>query len=126
MVDRYENGYGIFWKEENILFFEFKSEAVIDLHAAQQIIADRLQTQKEKPFPVLCIMNGVVNINKAARDYFAQQGSVLIKAVGILANQGSYAFLMASFYIRVNKPQVPTKVFSDKSEALQFLKTFQP
>ena len=124
MLDKYENGYGIYWKEDDILFFEFKNNAVIDLPAAQQIIADRLQTQQEKPFSVLCIMNGVVNINKAARDYFAQQGSVLIKAVAIVANQGSFAFLMSSFYVRVNKPQVPTKVFSDKSNALQFLKSF--
>lgn len=124
MLDKYENKLGVYWKEGHILFFEFKNHTTIDLSAAQQIVRDRLLVQKNNPYPVLCIMNGVVNINKAARDYFAQQGSTMISAVAILADPNSLTFIMAWFYISVNKPQVTTKIFTHKSQALQFLKAF--
>lgn len=124
MLEKYENKLGVYWKEGPILFFEFKNHTIIDLPAAQQIVRDRLQVQKNNPYPVLCIMNGVVNINKAARDYLAQQGSTMLSAVAILADPNRLTFIMASFYINVNKPQVTTKIFTHKSEALQFLKAF--
>jgi len=124
MFDSYENEFGIFWIDNHILFFEFKTGVTIDLLAAQQIIADRIRIQNEKPFPVLCDSNGLVNVDKAARDYFAHEGSVLINAVAIVANPESFSYQMALFYIKVSKPLVPTKVFPDKPKALQFLGAF--
>jgi hypothetical protein len=124
MYDEHENEFGVFWIENHILLFQFKTGVSIDFPAAQQIIADRIKIQNEKPYPILCNIEGLVNVNKAARDYFANQGSVMTNAVGIVANQNSFSFLMAMFYIRVSKPRVPTKVFADKTMALQFLKTF--
>lgn len=121
----YENEFAIFWIEDNILFFEYKSNVVIDLAAAQQIVADRIQIQNGKDYPILCDIRGIVDSDKAGRDYLAQYGSVLTKAVGIIfTDQKSLSLLMITFYLRVNKPQVPTKVFTDKAVALEFLRTF--
>lgn len=121
MLDNYENEFALFWIENNILFLEFKTNVSIDLSAAQLIVSDCMQIKKEKTYPILSDVNGVVNINKTARDYFAHHGSVLTSAVAIVANQKSLSFLMACFYIRVSKPQVLTKVFDDKPAALKFL-----
>jgi hypothetical protein len=121
----YENEFAIFWIENNILFFEYKPDIIIDLAAAQQIVADRLRLQNEKAYPILCDIRGIVDSDKAARDYLAQYGSVLTKAVGIIfTDRKSLSLLMITFYLRINKPQVPTKVFTDKTTALEFLKTF--
>ncbi|WP_244153814.1 DUF7793 family protein [Flavobacterium xinjiangense] len=119
----FENEFAIFWISESILFFEYKPDVVIDLVAAQRIVADRIQMQKEKAYPVLCDIRGIADSDKAARDYLAQHGSVLAKAVSILVHQ-SVSILMISFYLKISKPQVPTRIFTDKSDALEFLKAF--
>jgi hypothetical protein len=123
MDDYFENEFALFWISENILFFEYKSDVVINLVAAQRIVSDRMQMQKEKAYPVLCDIRGIADSDKAARDYLAQHGSVLTKAVSILANQ-TISTVMISFYLKISKPQVPTKVFNDKAKALEFLKAF--
>ena len=123
MDDYFENEFALFWISESILFFEYKPDVVINLVAAQRIVADRMQMQNEKAYPVLCDIRGIADSDKAARDYLAQHGSIMTKAVSILANQ-RVSIVMISFYLKISKPQVPTKVFTDKTKALEFLKTF--
>ena len=123
MEDYFENEFALFWISGSILFFEYKPGVVINLVAAQRIVTDRMQMQKEKAYPVLCDVSGIADSDKAARDYLAQHGSVLTKAVGIVV-QRTLSMVMISFYLKICKPQVPTKVFSDKPAALEFLKAF--
>jgi hypothetical protein len=124
LPDYYENEYAQFWIKDGILFFKYKQSIVIDLSIAHQIVADRIQMQNEKSYPVLCDIRGVVDSDKAARDYLAQSGSVLSKAVGIVTNQ-SVSVIMTSFYLKISKPSVPTKIFTDESSALVFLETYK-
>lgn len=120
----YENEYAQFWIKDDILFFEYRPNVVIDLTIAHRIVADRIQMQNEKSYPVLCDIRGVVDSDKAARDYLAQSGSVLAKAVSIVTNQ-SVSLIMTSFYLKICKPSVPTKIFTDDSSALAFLEAYK-
>lgn len=120
----YENEYAHFWIRNSILFFEYKPNVFIDLTVAHQIVADRIQMQNEKSYPVLCDIRGVIDSDKAARDYLAQSGSVLAKAVSLVANQ-SVSLIMTSFYLKICKPSVPTRIFTDESCALAFLEAYK-
>jgi hypothetical protein len=123
MEDYFENEFAVFWISGNILFFEYKPGVVINLVAAQHIVTDRIQMQKDKAYPVLCDVRGIADSDKAGRDYLARHGSVLTKAVGIVV-QRTLSMVMISFYLKISKPQVPTKVFSDRAKALDFLRAF--
>jgi hypothetical protein len=120
----YENEYAQFWITDGILYFKYRPNVVIDLAVAHRIVADRIQMQNEKSYPILCDIRGVVDSDKAARDYLAQSGSILAKAVGIVTNQ-SVSLIMTSFYLKICKPSVPTTIFTDESLALAFLKTYK-
>jgi hypothetical protein len=120
----YENEYAQFWITDGILYFKYRPNVVIDLTVAHRIVADRIQMQNEKSYPILCDIRGVVDSDKAARDYLAQSGSVLAKAVGIVTNE-SVSLIMTSFYLKICKPSVPTTIFTDESLALAFLETYK-
>ncbi|MFH7000561.1 DUF7793 family protein [Flavobacterium bizetiae] len=120
----FENEYAHFWIRNNILFFEYKPNVVIDLTVAQRIVADRIQIQNEKAYPILCDIRGIVDSDKAARDYLAQSGSVLTKAVSLVGHQ-SISLIITSFYLKIGKPSVPTKLFTDESAALAFLEAYK-
>jgi hypothetical protein len=96
---------------------------VIDLIAAKLVVADRIMIQNEKAYPVLCDIRGVIDSDKAARDYLAKSGSVLTKAVSLLGND-TISLAITSFYLRINKPRVPTKIFTEELSALIFLETY--
>ena len=121
--DYYENEYARFWIERNILFFEYKPDTVITLAVARKVVSDRIQFQNEKAYPILCDIRGIVDSNKAGRDYLAQSGSVSTKAVAILGHQ-KVSQTMSSFYLKINKPIVPTNFFTDKQNALTFLGSY--
>jgi len=123
-TELFENEYAKFWIHDQILYFEYKSDLVIDLTAAQKIVADRIQFQNEVAYPIFCDIRGVVDFDKAARDYLAQSGSVLTKAVGFLVHQ-KVSQTIATFYVNINKPTVPTQLFEDKTAALAFLSNYK-
>jgi hypothetical protein len=121
--DSYENDYARFWFAERILFIEYKPQITIDLKVAQRVVADRIQFQKGKSYPVLCDIRGVVDSEKAGRDYLAQSGSVLITAVALVIHE-QVSLTISNFYLHISKPTVPTKLFTTRHDALNYLKTF--
>lgn len=125
MESRYfENKFAKFWIDDQILFFEYKSDVVVDLKAAQCIVADRIQFQNEVSYPIFCDVRGIVSIDKTARDYLAHSGSVLTKAVAFLIHQNVLRAI-TTFYVQINKPVVPSQLFEDKTKALDFLSNYK-
>lgn len=121
--DFYENEYAQFWIANGILFFEYKPNTILNLEVAQRIVADRIHFQNEKSYPVLCDVRGIVNTNKSGRDYLAQSGSVLTKAVSLIVHQ-KVSLTISNFYLRISKPSVPTQLFNNKDDALTYLEQF--
>lgn len=119
----FENIFAKFWIKDQILFFEYKKGVVIDLAAAQCVVADRIQFQNEVSYPIFCDIRGILHIDKAARDYLAHSGSVLTKAVSFLAHQ-KVLRAITTFYVTISKPAVPSQLFDDKKEALEFLSNY--
>lgn len=117
------NEYATFWVEEGILFFIYHPAVVLDMVAAEKVVTDRLKFQEEKTYPVLCDTRGLMDTEKSARDFLAKEGSVLTSAVAFLVNP-PVSKAIIDFYIKTNKPITPAKVFSEKYEAVKFLKPF--
>jgi hypothetical protein len=123
MLHRTDNPYAEFWIERDILFFVYKKGVTLNLDAARQIVADRLELQRGKAYPVLCDPSGIKDSDKAARDYLAREGSQLVKAVGLIV-ETPLARMMLNFYQAINKPLVPTRLFGNKDKALLYLESF--
>jgi hypothetical protein len=121
--DFYENEYAQFWIANGILFFEYKPNTILNLEVAQRVVADRIHFQNEKSYPVLCDVRGIVNTDKSGRDYLAQSGSVLTKAVALIVHQ-QVSLTISNFYLRISKPSVPTQLFNNKEDALAYLEQF--
>lgn len=121
--DFYENEYARFWVENEILLFEYKPNIILDLNVAKKVVADRIYFQKEKSYPVVCDIRGVIDTDKAGRDYLAQSGSLFTKAVGLIVHQ-KVSITISNFYLQISKPAVPTKLFTNREDAILFLKNY--
>jgi hypothetical protein len=121
--ESYRNQNARFWIEEGILFFEYKPNTTIDLEVAMRVVADRVAFQNERQLPVFCDMRGMISIDKAGRDYLAKSGSLLAKAVALIVNE-NVSMTLSTFYLEINKPSVPTQIFTDEQEGLGYLRGF--
>jgi hypothetical protein len=111
---------------EGILFAFFLPGVTIDLHAAEQVLAERLRLSAGKSFPVLVDGRGVKSFTKEARDYLSSdKGKEGVKASAILVS-GFLSSTLANFFLKVNvkKAGFPVKTFTDKYKAIAWLKQF--
>lgn len=80
----YENDYARIWIANGILFFIFKSADDLDIQAAREVVELRLKIQANIAYPLLCDVTQLSGAQKEARDYFATEGSAMIKGLAYL------------------------------------------
>jgi hypothetical protein len=122
-VNSFENKYCQLWIENGILFFVYKKGLELTLEDAITIVKDRLDFQKGKAYPVFCDFRGVLTGSKAARDYLANEGSELISTVALLISSPVMR-VVVNFYLKIDKPKVPTVAFTEKDKALDYLNKY--
>lgn len=119
----FSNKYAEFWTRDGILFFIYKPNTHIDLKAAEIIVKDRIRFQNEKEYPILCDMRNLDSVEKAARDYLAEEGSYLAIAVALLVKE-LFSEKLSDIFLQTSKPSVPTRRFISETDAISFLKQF--
>lgn len=102
----------VFLKDDTVIDVEFQ-EVLIDLY-------NQLTNKKQTPF--LFEGGNDVTVTKEARDnaLLIEDRSPL-KATAIVVDNLAYK-LISNFYLKFNKPKRPYKVFSNKQEAVEWLR----
>ncbi|WP_164731722.1 hypothetical protein [Flagellimonas beolgyonensis] len=81
-----------------------------------------MMLQNGKEMSVLCDIREVRKVDKPARDYFALEGSLWIKALAFLIDP-PVTDVISSFYLGTHPSKMPTRSFTDRTKALAFLET---
>ena len=117
----------LFWDSENeIVWGElFANQATLE-HAkenvdAQERLRDSLNKAKTR---VLIDMTSVIEISKEARDYFANERTASIQRATALLIGSPVSRVIGNFFMGLNKPISPTRLFTDPHKAIQWLHTF--
>lgn len=118
-----ENEAAKVWVDGNIMHCYFKTER-LDLDIAKECVNLRLEASGERFFPTLIDATGLKSVTKEARDYFgSEEGSRNIVASALIINSVVGKFL-TNFFLQINKPKVPIRVFTDKRDAVNWLRQF--
>ncbi|MGF1635676.1 MAG: hypothetical protein ACFCUU_01285 [Cyclobacteriaceae bacterium] len=110
--------------EDGIFQCYFKDIDLLDIDTAKSSNEERLVLFNGRELPCFFDISKVKNTTKEARDFIANEGNALVLATAILVTSPVLK-MMANFFVSVNKPQNPTKVFTDKESAIQWLKQFR-
>jgi len=106
-----------------ILMAALKSETV-DLTLAKASVAYRVKHYHDKDYPLFIDIKVVKHITKEARDYLAsKEGCNKAASCAIIINS-NVTRVLANYFIMINKPLVPTKVFTDEEGAKQWLTAY--
>lgn len=110
--------------KDGIVYVKYNRDVTIDIELqARTLVAFNEITGKEL-MPFLFEADLGVSVTKEARDNAITQEEITpCKATAVVVQNIAYA-MIANFYMKFNKPKRPYKVFNDKEEAIQWLKTF--
>jgi len=122
-----ENDFVELWIEDGIIHEVFKpSLIVLDIENAKKIVADRLKVSNGIARPILVDTRNAVSVDKETRIYFASAESLYLLRAGALLIKNPIAKFMGNFFIAVDRPKMPVKIFNNKEHALRWLKRFLP
>lgn len=120
MKKTHENTFAVYLLTDDLLHIIYKKVPCINVKAAELIVKDRMELQEGKVMPVLCDIREVRNIDKAARDYLALEGSLWIKKLAFLIYP-PVTDMISAIYLDTHSQKVPTQSFTKKAEALAYL-----
>lgn len=113
-----------FEMEERILIVTYREHIKITLKQAKEVVSQRLQFIDNIPKPTLILNAGTLKADKSARDFFSsQEGVAGIKCAALLVSS-NFSSLMITFFLKITKPKLLVKTFTDKKEALTWLSKF--
>ncbi len=111
-------------REDGIVHVHFKKyvEITVELQGRMYDIYNEICGNGHKPF--LFTADEFFSITKEARDNaIIMEGLYPGSASAVLATSLAYK-LVANFYLIVNKPKSPYKVFNNEEDAVEWLKTY--
>jgi len=109
---------------DGIVYLEYHENDLLELEVAKDMVEDRIIFCEGVTYPHLFDFTKVKKFTKQARDYFANEGNDLVSASALLIDS-QIVKMMANFFIVVNKPKNPTKMFTDKDLALKWLDRYK-
>lgn len=109
---------------DGILLVTYKRGITITLAMARQMIKERLAFTQYKPYPILVKDEGLVSVDKDARDFFSNEGTEGLTA-GAFVIKSVYSAFFFNFYLRITSPKVPVKMFTDEIKALEWLRQYK-
>lgn len=110
--------------KDDILYFTYLSGGNITLEVAKDIIKQRLEYTGKVPYPLLVTYEGLRSMDKSSRDYFAKDGTIGVLAAALVTNS-VYAEFFGNMFLRITHTTIPSKLFTDRQAALNWLEQFK-
>ncbi len=117
----------LYWDGENeIVWGELFADQTTKERAkenvdAQERVRDILGKAKTR---VLIDIAAISEISKEARDYFANERTASIQRATALLISSPASRVIGNFFMGLNKPISPTRLFTDPHEAIKWLQTY--
>src|ERR1700746_1283816 len=112
--------------DDNIIHIHINAGCEIELSDAVFIVEAMEKLAGGKKHPILIDAGDFSSVDKEARMFSASAERNLYTSADAIAYCNLAQKLLANFYVKYNKPVVPTRFFSNKPDAISWLKTFQP
>lgn len=112
--------------DDGICYTVVKPNAIIELEDALANSEAVKTVSMNAIYPILVNLKQIHSISKPARDHFSMQNRAAgVTAIGMLIKSPG-SRIIGNFFLGLNKPTVPTKLFTDKDKAIAWLKQFVP
>jgi len=107
-----------------IIHFNYRKDVEIELEDAEMELSNAEKLAGGKKCLALIDLTHVKKVSKEARDLFSgEEGNRVVKR-GSFCVASPVGRMIGNFFMGINKPMMPVKLFDTKDEALAWLKEF--
>lgn len=124
LLDKKLKSYSISLRADGLIQIDVNPEVEVTLEEVIEGTDYIMSVVGDRKFPVLFIANEFSVPSSESRDYLAKKESLPYSLADAYVICSFPQKLIGNFYLKVNKPGRPTKIFTDKEEAIKWLKTF--
>lgn len=113
------------WLDEyGIVHSEYfgNSEVTLEDAKTEVVAIDKLNGGKRAP--TLVHIGGVKSVSRDARKYYSSEESAQTIAAAALLISSELSKILANFFMGINRPIMPVKLFTSKDEAIDWLSSF--
>lgn len=118
-----DNEYGKYELENGIMIATWK-KSFIDLTVAKNTVNGRLLVASGQKYPVLAKIKSINDCTKEARVFLASEKACEGIIAGAICVDSALENMIATIFIYMSKPVVPTKIFKDEAKAKEWLGQF--
>jgi hypothetical protein len=116
--------YYLYLRADGIMYIRISREKEESVELVKEMVKKMGEMVGYKQVPMLARHEEFALPGKVNRDYWAtEEACPYSKADAFMINSTAMQ-LIANFYLRINKPQRPTRMFANEQEAIKWLKTF--
>lgn len=114
----------ILFRKDGIVEIVFDNQLLLDIDQCYEIMEAYKANLGDIKAPILHIIGKYMNATKEAREFGASAEGLKNSIAEAYVFDSLPHRIIANFYIKFNKPTVPTKFFKTKIEAEVWLKAF--
>lgn len=110
--------------EDSIVESYIKAGIVVEIEDLQELKKISSELASHKPYVILVSSGELASFSKEARELSASKNFITNARAKAVVVDSIAKKIIGNFYLKVNKPYLQTKLFSDKTEALSWLRGF--
>ncbi len=112
-----------FWiGDDHILNIECKPKTTMTIEEGKLSTKLCLELVQNEPLPLLCDLTNVVKMTQECRKHFAGHDHAKVFTKCALLINSPISKIIGNFFLGANRPLKPTRLFTNKKEALKWLK----
>ncbi len=112
-------------RKDGIMHVHIKGGAQMEFGDAIQVIEAIGKLGNKQKYPVLIDCEEFSSVDKEARIFSASKEASIYSYANAVAYHSLAHKLFADFYLKNDKPEIPTKIFPDNESAIVWLQTFR-
>ncbi len=112
------------WIEDEIFHVVYNSD-LFTLQIAKQAVETRKELCGGMEYPMFADIRGIKVTDTEVRRYLASPDSTQYLKAGALLISNQFQRVAGNFFIMVNKPPVPAKLFTSEADAFAWLQQFK-
>jgi hypothetical protein len=121
VTESFETGVASVHNESNeLLVYTYKKDAIVDEEDARLII-EYAKKLTPVPLPTLVLARNVRRLTHQARSLFADSNQNSRTAKVAIVVESPLSRVIANFFLGLNRPDFPTRLFNDEAEAREWL-----
>lgn len=115
----------VFEVKDGLLHATYKKGVKITLDIAKQVVANRLRHTGDARYPIIIYNQGVISIDKPARDFLSSSEGVKNLTAAALILDSAFGSFLGNFLLSVSKPSITAKIFTKPDVAIKWLQQYK-